>query len=75
MHACILSCSVRHDYLSVYIYIYTHTHTRTHACVHSKLLSRTQVFVTLWTVACQAPLSMGILQNNVLYLKSADYEC
>ena len=24
--------------------------------------SHVQLFVTLWTVACQAPLSMGILQ-------------
>ena len=25
-----------------------------------------QLFVTLWTVACQAPLSMGILQARVV---------
>ena len=25
-----------------------------------------QLFVTLWTVACQAPLSMGILQERIL---------
>ena len=31
------------------------------ACVLS-LLSHAHLFVTLWTVACQAPLSMGILQ-------------
>ena len=29
-------------------------------------LSHVQLFVTLWTVACQAPLSMGILQARVL---------
>ena len=28
--------------------------------------SRVQLFVTLWTVACQAPLSMGILQERIL---------
>ena len=25
-----------------------------------------QLFATLWTVACQAPLSMGILQTRIL---------
>jgi len=28
-------------------------------CVHAKVLSRVQLFATLWTVAHQAPLSMG----------------
>ena len=28
--------------------------------------SRVQLFTTLWTVACQAPLSMGILQAKIL---------
>ena len=28
--------------------------------------SRVQLFVTLWTVACQAPLSMRILQARIL---------
>ena len=28
--------------------------------------SRLQLFETLWTVACQAPLSMGILQARIL---------
>ena len=28
---------------------------------HALLLSRVQLFATLWTTACQAPLSMGIL--------------
>ena len=28
--------------------------------------SHVQLFVTLWTVACQAPLSMGILQARIL---------
>ena len=30
------------------------------------LLSRVRLFVTLWTVAHQAPLSMGILQSRIL---------
>ena len=29
-----------------------------------KLLSRVQLFVTLWTVACQAPLSMGFSRQK-----------
>ena len=37
------------------------------ACVLS-LLSHAHLFVTLWTVACQAPLSMGILQARTLEL-------
>ena len=40
-----------------YMYVYTHTHTHTHTCVC--VLSHVQFFVTPWTVACQAPLSMG----------------
>ena len=32
---------------------------RHHLCVHAKLLSRVQIFATPWTVALQAPLSMG----------------
>ena len=32
------------------------------------LLSRLWLFVTPWTVACQAPLSMGILQARILEL-------
>ena len=36
-----------------------------HVCVLSRF-SRVQLFVTLWTVACQAPLSIGILQARTL---------
>ena len=35
------------------------------ACMLSRF-SRVQLFATLWTVACQAPLSMGILQTRIL---------
>ena len=28
--------------------------------------SHIQLFATLWTIACQAPLSMGILQAGIL---------
>ena len=29
-----------------------------YACMHAQSLSHVQIFATLWTVACQAPLSM-----------------
>ena len=32
----------------------------------AELLSGVQLFVTPWTRACQAPLSMGILQTRIL---------
>ena len=35
---------------------------RVRACVHS--LSHVQLFVTLWTVASQAPLSLGFSQQE-----------
>ena len=33
-------------------------------CVSAKSLSHVQLCATLWTVACQAPLSVGILQQE-----------
>ena len=30
------------------------------------MLSHVQLFATPWTVACQAPLTMGILQEGIL---------
>ena len=33
-------------------------------CVHAKLLSHVQLFVTLWSVGCQAPLSMGLSRQK-----------
>ena len=36
-------------------------------CVHASVLSRfsrVQLFVTLWTIACQAPLSMGFSRQD-----------
>ena len=36
-----------------------------YACVLSDF-SRVPLFATLWTVACQAPLTMGILQASIL---------
>ena len=34
--------------------------------VEFPVLSRIWIFVTPWTVACQTPLSMGILQKRIL---------
>ena len=35
-------------------------------CVCAQLLSHVRLFATLWTVACEASLSMGILQARIL---------
>ena len=32
--------------------------------MHAQLLSHVQLFVTLWTVACLAPLSMGFFMQK-----------
>ena len=40
--------------------------TTSFAMLCAELLSHVQRFVTPWTVACQAPLSMGILQARIL---------
>ena len=34
-------------------------HTHTHCCIHAQPLSHVKLFATPWTVAHQAPLSMG----------------
>ena len=33
------------------------------SAVHARVLSRVQLFVTLWTAACQAPLSFTVSQS------------
>ena len=46
---------------------HTHTHTHTHIRVFVlSHFSRVWLFATLWTVALQASLSMGILQAGIL---------
>ena len=40
-------------------------HKKRSSPIH-KLLTRVQLFVIPWTVACQDPLSMGILQARIL---------
>ena len=36
------------------------------ACICAESLSCVRLFATLWTIACQVPLSMGILQARIL---------
>ena len=46
------------------IYLCIHLHTYIYVCVRAKLLSRVQLFVTPWTLAHQAPLSLGFLRKE-----------
>ena len=39
-------------------------HRRMSTCLHAQLLSLAQLFTTPWTVACQAPLSMGFSRQG-----------
>ena len=48
----------------VCVFVCTHGRACTH--VHTQLLSRVQLFAVPWTVACLAPLSIGILQAGIL---------
>ena len=48
--------------MCVYIYIHTHTHTHTHTYLSAQF-SHVRLFVTPWTVACQASLSFTISRN------------
>ena len=36
----------------------------TKMCVHAKCVSCARLFATLWTVACQSPLSMGFSRQE-----------
>ena len=50
-----------------YINTHTHTHTHTHTCMCVCVLShfsRVWLFVTLQTVVCQAPLSLGFSRQE-----------
>ena len=61
--------------IKLYKYIYVHTLYKQmlYICMHVSMLrhfSRIQLFVTLWTVACQVSLSMGFSReywNGLLY--------
>ena len=55
------------SFFSTYVIKQTiHSYSRFSLCYVLKLLSPVWLFATLWTVAQQAPLSMGILQERIL---------
>ena len=71
------SCGSLHVYSALPAYVPTHTHIHTHTLtvIHSHSVSVrvlwvlshfswVQLFVTLWTAACQAPLSMGFSRQG-----------
>ena len=43
----------------MYLCVYIHTYLHSYICCVLSHFSRVQLFVTLWTIACQAPPSMG----------------
>ena len=47
-----------HMHTHTHKHIYAHTYTPMHACVPSRFI-HVRLFATVWTVACQVPLSMG----------------
>ena len=51
-------------YIYIYIYIHTHIHIYTHTDTHPSVLSCVRLFATLWTEACQAPLSWDFPGKN-----------
>ena len=53
-------------HITVYSVIYTYTHTHTYMCIcmRVKLLQSCPTHCSLWTVACQAPLSMGFYRQE-----------
>ena len=48
--------------------MHTHTHTHTHTRIYNicacLCFSHVRLFATLWTVACQGPLSMGFSRQE-----------
>ena len=56
-------CSVIYMCVYIHIYIYTRVYTYTCVCVCS-VASHVHLFATPWTVACQAPLSMGFARQE-----------
>ena len=58
--------NVRHTYIYVCVcvcHMYVCIHTHTCMCMLS-CFSCVQLFATLWTIACQAPLSMGFSRQE-----------
>ena len=50
--------------LNIHTHTHTLTHTHTHVSAAVQSVSRVQLFVTPWTVARQAPLSMGFSRQE-----------
>ena len=55
-------CIYSYTYISIYICIYVYTYI--YVCVHAMSLQLCPTLVTLWTVAHQAPLSMGFSRQE-----------
>ena len=51
-------------YISIYIYIYISAHIYLHTHRHAHMLGHIWFFVTPWTVACKAPLSIGFSRQE-----------
>ena len=64
VYICVYVCVCICVYVCVYICVYVCVCI--YVCVCVCLLSCIQLFATPWTVACQAPLSIGILQTRIL---------
>ena len=47
----------------ILVYTHRHTQTHTHVCVYAQSL-QLYLFATLWTIARQAPLSMGFSRQE-----------
>ena len=59
-------CAHTHDFIHIYIYVNTHMwfYACIHACTVLSCFRPVQLFVTLWTVAHQALLSMGFSRQE-----------
>ena len=58
-----LSSHPQNEYLSL-VFLLPEIFCACTCCVHAQLLSRVQLFATLWTVACRAPLSLGFFRQE-----------
>ena len=47
----------------MHTHTHTHTHTYKYTCTQNRL-SCVRLFANLWTIACQAPLSMGFSRHK-----------
>ena len=58
------TCKHTDTYIHTAICGLAHIYTHTYGCVHAKSLSCVTLFETLWTVALQAPLSVGFSRQE-----------